>query len=313
VDYVKYDNCYPAAESNQQQDYQRMQEALARTGRNIVFSICAWEFQPWMPTTGNLWRTGPDIQKTWASVMNNYDINQQLAPYARPGAWNDPDMLQIGTGGITTKESRTHMSLWAIMAAPLLAGNDLQSMSETTRSILTAPEVIAVNQDPLGKQGVKVRDDGDQEILTKQLQGTNVRAVALLNRGEQAADIAVRWEEIGLPGGSATVRDLWARSDQGTFTNGYTVRVPSHGTVMLKIASTSDGAILIPSTTPTPAAGNVTSYEAKAGTRSGAAVIAGCPACSGGQKVGFLGYGASNAVNLTVHTPTAGARTVTLF
>jgi alpha-galactosidase len=282
VDYLKYDSCY--ADSDIQYDYTQMRNALAASGRSIVYSICAWKFYNWAPATGNLWRTTEDIADNWSSMIGKYDINVELASYAQPGAWNDPDMLEIGNGGMTDTEYRTHMSLWSIMAAPLIAGNDLRGMSQATKDILMAPEIIAVDQDPLGKQGVKVRDDGDHEVISKEMieanvravrwseirlpaedatvrmplplisfdtSGKNVRAVALLNRSDSAADITVRWSEIGLPAGYATVRDLWARADRGTFLDSYTVSVPSHGTAMLKIVH-STGPAPTPTVTPPP-------------------------------------------------------------
>jgi len=213
--------------------------------------------------------------------------------------------LEIGNSGMTDTEYRTHMSLWAIMAAPLIAGNDLRSMSQATKDILLAPEIIAVDQDPLGKQGQKVSDNGNLEIISKQLSGTNVRAVALLNRGTSAANITVTWSQLGLPSGNATVRDLWARVDRGTFNNGYTVNVPAHGTAMLKIVSTSGG--------PTPTASPSGSVEAETGALSGAAVVASCAACSGGSAVGYIGNGAANSVTLTVNASASGNRSLTVY
>ncbi len=235
VDFVKEDNCNVTLDAQTQ--YQLMRDALAGTGRDIVFSICAWAYQPWMPETGQLWRTTNDILNQWSRIPEIADQNAQYAEHAGPGHWNDPDMLEIGNGALTPDEERAHFSLWAIMAAPLIAGNDLTSMSAETRAILTAPEIIEVDQDPLGQQGVKVRSDGDLEVWSKVQSDPGVRAVLLFNRGAAAAEISVSWTEIGLPPGSAVVRDLWARSDQGSFSGQYTANVPSHGAVMLKITS----------------------------------------------------------------------------
>jgi alpha-galactosidase len=251
VDYLKYDNCNLVAGSNLQTDYTRMRDALAATGRPIVFSICAWHYESWMPSVGNLWRTTGDISNSWNGMIGLPDTNNQSASVAGPGAWNDPDMLEVGNGGMTDTEYRTHMSLWAIMAAPLISGNDLSNMTQATKDILMAPEILAVDQDALGKQGTRVWVGGSGNwlnIWSKQLSGTNVRAVALFNGTTSAADITVNWSQIGLPAGNATVRDLWARADRGTFNNSYTINVPAHGTVMLKIISGSSGG-----PTPTPA------------------------------------------------------------
>jgi alpha-galactosidase len=238
VDYLKYDHCFPQG-NDTKGDYERMRDALQKCGRPIVFSICAWSYSNWMRNTGNLWRTTNDISDNWSSMISIYDQNVILAANAKPGGWNDPDMMEIGNGGMTDTEYRTHMSLWCIMAAPLILGNDLRSMSAATKAILTAPEIIAVDQDSLGKQGVKVRDDGNFEVISKILKGTNIRAVALLNRSGSAANIKVSWSEIGLPSLPATVRDLWTQKNLGTATDSYTINVPAHGTAMLKITSSN--------------------------------------------------------------------------
>nr|BFE73078.1 hypothetical protein GCM10020092_063790 [Actinoplanes digitatis] len=152
VDYLKYDNC-----NNQGRDavqrYTRMRDALAATGRPIVFAICEWgENRPWRWAggVGNLWRTTGDIEDNWGSVLNIIRQNSVLAAYPRPGAWNDPDMLEVGNGGMTDTEYRTHFSLWSMMSAPLLIGADLRGATPATLSILTNSAVIAVDQDPLG-------------------------------------------------------------------------------------------------------------------------------------------------------------------
>ena len=236
VDYLKYDNCY-----NQGRDaverYKEMRRALDTTGRQIVFSICEWgRNRPWLwaPEIGNLWRTTGDIRDNWESVMYILDQQVGLAKYAHPGAWNDPDMLQVGNGGLTTTEDRAHFSLWCVLAAPLLAGNDIRYMTEVTREILTNEEAIAVNQDPAGIQGYKVRDQGDQEVWVKPLEDGDY-AVVLLNRGENAAFMAIRANEIGMPDVSSyKVRDLWAHEDK--ITGGrIDARVPSHGAAMFRV------------------------------------------------------------------------------
>ncbi len=233
VDYLKYDNCN--ATLDQRTQYTTMQNALRASGRDIVFSICAWGFASWMPTTGELWRTTGDINASWGSITGNLDINAGLASSAGPGHWNDPDMLEVGNGNMTSVEYRAHFSMWAIMAAPLIAGNDLRSISNETLAILTAKEVIQVNQDLLGNQGMRVRDDGDNEVWSKVQSGVGRRAVALFNRGGAASSISVSWSEIGLGSGQAAVRDLWARTDLGNFAGKYTASVPSHGVVLLEV------------------------------------------------------------------------------
>ncbi|QNU66656.1 carbohydrate-binding protein [Ruminiclostridium herbifermentans] len=244
VDYLKYDNCNVPNGSDQKGDYQKMQRALANSGRDIVFSICAWGYASWMPETGNLWRTTGDITDKWDNgndwfrgIINCIDENARYASSAKPGAWNDPDMLEIGNGGCTTEEYRTQMSMWCMMASPLIAGNDLRTMNQTTRDILTNKEVIAVNQDPAGIQGYKVKSTNGLDVWVKPLgiEGTT-KAVALLNRNSTTQNITVNFSDIGMQG-KVSVRDLWAKADKGEFSGSYTAAVPPHGTVMLKVSS----------------------------------------------------------------------------
>jgi alpha-galactosidase len=243
VDYLKYDNCN--AVGTMQTDYQNMKNALASCGRPIVFSVCAWEFDSWMPATGNLWRISSDITDKWDNgtayfhgIINCVDLDASLAGYASPGAWNDPDMLEIGNSGCTTEEYRTQMSMWSILAAPLIAGNDIRSMSQATKDILTNTEIIAVDQDSAGIQGTRISSSNSLEVWCKPLGSSNgtTKAVALLNRSGSSANITVTFSNIGLSG-TVTVRDLWAKADRGSFSGSYTMSVPSHGTGMLKISS----------------------------------------------------------------------------
>ncbi|MGB7537110.1 MAG: glycoside hydrolase family 27 protein [Anaerolineales bacterium] len=255
IDYLKYDNCAPAPGSSMVTDYINMSNALKATGRPIVFSMCSWGFPgSWVAgqKVAHLWRTTSDIQDSWESIMKIMDANSVPATFAGPGHWNDPDMLEVGNGGLTDTEYRSHFTMWALMAAPLIAGNDLRDMSQATIDILTAPEVIAVNQDPLGRQGMlvgNIEGTTKPEVWSKILSGDNVQAVALLNRSSQTADISVTWADLGLPDGPATVRDLWLRADRGTFPSGYTVRVPSHGVVLIRVASVEEN---IPTVSPAP-------------------------------------------------------------
>jgi alpha-galactosidase len=159
----------------------------------------------------------------------------ELAPWASPGHWNDPDMLEIGNGGMTDVEYRTHMSLWSILGAPLLAGNDLRSMSSATLEILTNREVIAVNQDEEGKQGRRISKSGDQEVWTRPLFG-GAQAVGLFNRGGTPSKITLTWSDLGLISTPTHVRDLWAHGDLKLDGSEYSVMVPSHGVVMLRVA-----------------------------------------------------------------------------
>jgi len=249
VDYLKYDNCSPAAGSNITTDYTNMSNALKASGRPIVFSLCAWWFYTWETSLGQLWRTTTDIKDTWASFTANLDANggwkpryadanyasPGIAQYASPGHWNDPDMLEVGNGGMTDTEYQSHFSLWAIMAAPLIAGNDVRSMTAATKNILTNADVIAVDQDPLGIQGKPISTSTTLEVWSKKLSGTDTYAVVLFNRTTASADITVTWTSLGLIASSATVRDLWSHTDLGSTPTQYTATVPSHGVVMLKV------------------------------------------------------------------------------
>jgi alpha-galactosidase len=241
VDYLKYDLC-----SGQKSSFATMSSALRATGRPIFYSINpvygAGSCVP--PTCSvdevnicNMWRIEFDINASWASFTGLIDTDKPLYPYAGPGHWNDPDMLEVGRG-MSTDEDKSHFGMWAILAAPLITGNDIRSMNATTKAILTNPDVIAVNQDPLGKQGQMVASANSKEVWSKQMSGANVRAVALFNRSGSASSMSVTWSQIGLPAGAATVRDLYAQKDLGSFTDSYTASsVPSHGIVMLKITS----------------------------------------------------------------------------
>jgi alpha-galactosidase len=246
VDYLKEDWCSTLPNQNSESSYTLMRDALAASGRPIVFSICEWgSTKPWLwaGPIGNLWRSTGDIQdcwdckKTWGGngVVQIIDQMSGLETYAGPGHWNDPDMLEVGNGGMTKEEYRAHFSMWAMFSAPLLAGNDVSNMTADTKEILLNKEVIAIDQDPLGQQARRVKQTGDLEIWSKQLQDGG-RAVALLNRGSAATKMSVAWTDIGYPDGlSASVRDLWTTKDMGKQSGVYSAEVPSHGVVMVTI------------------------------------------------------------------------------
>jgi alpha-galactosidase len=182
-----------------------------------------------------MWRFAPDISASYGSVTSILDLDAPFFGLAGPGHWNDADMLEVGKG-MTTDQDRSHFSMWAMLAAPLLAGNDIRSMSATSQSILTNIDVIAIDQDPLGNQAQLVATPhANLQIWSKVLSGQDTRAVALLNRTGAAASITVEWTTLGLPTGSATLRDLWTHTDLGTFANSYTATaIPSDGVVMLR-------------------------------------------------------------------------------
>ncbi len=244
VDYLKYDWCH-TGKANAESTYAIMRDALKTAGRPIVFSLCEWGTnKPWLwaKDVGNLWRTTGDISDCWdckkgsLGFVQIVDLQDGLETYAGPGHWNDPDMLEVGNGGMTATEYQSHFSFWCLLAAPLIAGNDLKNMTPEIKEILTNKEVIAVNQDPLGMQGRRLRKNGDTDVWAKQLQD-GTRAVVLFNRGGQAAEISVSWEELGYPAHlSASVRDLWLKKDLGKFTAKFSAKVASHGVAMVKVA-----------------------------------------------------------------------------
>ncbi|GAA2145225.1 hypothetical protein GCM10009760_33640 [Kitasatospora kazusensis] len=236
VDYLKYDNCNNEG-LDAQTRYKTMRDALNATGRPILFSICEWgstEPWTWAQPVGNSWRTTGDISDNWSSMISIAHQNQQLAPYARTGAWNDPDMLEVGNGGMTDAEYRTHFSLWSEMAAPLLIGSDLRTASQATLDILTNTDVIAVDQDTLGRQGTVVSSSGGQVVMSKPL-ADGGRAVTLTNENSSAATVSTTVQTLGIGGASSYgLKDLWSKQT-GSTTGAISAFVPAHGTVMLRV------------------------------------------------------------------------------
>ena len=238
VDYLKYDWCtarfvyqpdqYPAA-------FEKMHQALFATGRPIVYSIHGrGKVWTWAQSVGaNLWRTTGDIKDGYNRMVAIGFGQEGLAQLAGPGHWNDPDMLEIGNGGMKPEEYRMHMSLWCLLAAPLITGNDLTQMTAGTLAMLTNPEVIAVDQDPLGAAGQRVWEEGPLEIWMKPL-ADGSKAVGLFNREQWTIKITVKFSQIGI-GARATVRDLWGRKDLGIFNGSYSAHVAEHGAVMIRV------------------------------------------------------------------------------
>ncbi|MET9913241.1 ricin-type beta-trefoil lectin domain protein [Streptomyces sp. NPDC006476] len=254
-DFVKVDWCGGDAEGlDAASTYQSISDAVARatatTGRPLTLSICNWGKQNpwnWAPGQAPMWRTSTDIvyygdSPSMTNLLSNFD--QTLHPLAQhTGYYNDPDMLMVGMDGFTAAQNRTHMNLWAISGAPLLAGNNLATMTSETAGILKNPEVIAVDQDPRGLQGVKVAEDSSGlQVYGKVLSGTGNRAVVLLNRTSSAQNITVRWSDLGLTNASATVRDVWARTNLGSYGTSYTTSVPAGGSVMLTVTGGTEAA-----------------------------------------------------------------------
>lgn len=238
VDYLKYDWCSAGSvyeRSQYPEVLHKMAVALAHAGRPMVYSFhgrgAVWDYAA--AEGANLWRTTGDIRDSYARMLAIGFAQQGLETFAGPGHWNDPDMLEVGNGGMKDNEYRMHMSVWCLLAAPLLAGNDLRTMTPETRTILTNPEVIAVDQDPAGTEGRIVYQQGPIAVMMKPL-ADGSRAVGLFNREQGVVTISVNFRDIGLPE-EASVRDLWLRRDLGRFHGRYTVDVPEHSGVFVRI------------------------------------------------------------------------------
>lgn len=251
IDIIRHDWCsagivYTEKEEAQaryqmQALYQKMGEALQAAGHPIVYTLCQYglfDVGAWgRDVGGNMWRTGGDMieGQRWPTMSERFEINGKVEDNG-PGGWNDPDHMIIGIDGMTTEEQRTHMTLWAIQAAPLILGNDIRAMKPDEINILTNKEVLAVDQDALGKQGRRVIKNGSSEVWVKPLKDGSI-AVALFNRGTANVEISVRWSDLGLKG-SQRVRDLWRHADLGEHADGYSAVVPMHGSVMLRVQPT---------------------------------------------------------------------------
>lgn len=244
VDYLKYDNCNNTG-ADAQTRYKAMGDALKATGRPILYSICEWGSNSpwnWAPPIGNSWRTTGDISDNWSSMIGIAHQSQRLAQYAKAGAWNDPDMLEVGNGGMTDTEYRTHFSLWAQMAAPLLIGSDIRSASAQTLTILKNPDVIAVDQDPLGKQGTVVSSSGGLVVMTKQLANGD-RSVTLTNENSSTATVSTTATAAGLPSAASyRLSNLWSKAVTST-SGAISASVPAHGTVMYRVSAGNGSSI----------------------------------------------------------------------
>jgi len=248
IDYLKYDLCSfhekmkeagsPEAGHNLMLGaYRKMHAAILKTGRPMVFSLCqygadhVWEWGA--SVGGNLWRTTDDISDNYDRMSVIGFQQAGLAKFAGPGHWNDPDMLEVGNGKMKPDEYRTHMALWALLAAPLLAGNDLTTMSPETIAILTNRAVIAIDQDRLGKQGDRVWAQGSQEIWVRELDGA-AKAVGIFNRFDWPQVIEIDWGKLGIKSGSKA-RDVWTGKDLEALSAKYAAQVPGHGVLLLRL------------------------------------------------------------------------------
>jgi alpha-galactosidase len=247
VDYLKYDWC-KTEHMDAKERYKAMSKALHAAGRPIVFSMCEWgQSKPWTwaADVGHLWRTTGDIAPIWDGqpkkewenpVMKLLHQNVGLEDYAGPGHWNDPDMLEVGNKGLTDTESRSHFSLWCMLAAPLMAGNDVRKMTPEIKAILTDRDVIAIDQDPLGKQGRRVSAEDGREIWVKEL-SDNAKAVCILNTTEEPMPVKLDWKAVEpVDGKKYAIRDLWAKKDLGTTDTGFETTLEPHAVALLRLS-----------------------------------------------------------------------------
>ena len=247
VDYLKYDWCNHGT-ANSQETYKTMRDALYTARRPVVFSLCEWgDTKPWLwaKDVGHLWRTTGDIMACYDcqgaySLGWKFILESQagLEEYAGPGHWNDPDMLEVGNPGLTLAESRAHFSLWSLLAAPLMAGNDVRKMSAEVRDILTNAEVIAINQDPLGKQGYRFMKHTGKQIWAKELSNKEW-AVCFFNDSDETVQLRIDWANLSFLKGSYRVRDLWQKKDLGQTAAEFRAPLPAHDVILVKLSPIS--------------------------------------------------------------------------
>ncbi|KAK2456124.1 alpha-galactosidase [Trifolium repens] len=241
VDYLKYDNCENNGISVKER-YPPMSKALLNSGRPVFLSMCEWGWEDpatWAKSMGNSWRTTGDIEDNWNSMTSIADSNDKWASYAGPGGWNDPDMLEVGNGGMSTEEYRSHFSIWALAKAPLLVGCDIRAMDSITYELITNSEVIAVNQDKLGVQGKKVKSDDDLEVWAGPLSENKV-ALVLWNRSSSKATVTASWSDIGLePETIVDARNIWEHSTIPSISSQISTELDSHACKMYVLTPTS--------------------------------------------------------------------------
>ncbi len=249
VDYLKYDWCEHGT-ANAEETYKTMRDGLYAAGRPMVFSICEWgNNKPWLwgQDVGHLWRTTGDITDCYDcqdiyAMGWKYILKGQvgLEKYAGPDHWNDPDMLEVGNGKLSPAESRAHFSLWCIVAAPLIAGNDVRAMTAEVHDILTRKEVIAVDQDPLGKQGYQFMEHPAKEIWVRELSGGGW-AVCFFNTSDSKTQMRVHWPYLSFLNGTYEIRDLWQGKNLGNTATDFVADIPTHDVILLKLSPVKKG------------------------------------------------------------------------
>jgi alpha-galactosidase len=254
IDYLKYDWCNTGTR-DAREAYTTMRDALFAAKRPVVFSICEWgSSKPWewAKDVGHLWRTTGDInacyncvqrwERGWKLIVDlQYSLvqpadgqNNGIGQYAGPGHWNDPDMLEVGKDGLTFAESRSHFSMWCILAAPLIAGNDVRSVTPEILAIMTDKEALAIDQDAAGKEGWRFRAEPNLEIWVREL-GNGDWALALINTGDKPADLTVDFSHMWFFGGKCQIHDIWDKKDVGTTEKPFTKHLDTHDVAFLRL------------------------------------------------------------------------------
>lgn len=243
VDYLKYDWCNHGT-ANAEETFKTMRDALHSAGRPVVFSICEWgNNEPWLwgPTTGQLWRTTGDITDCydcqdvyamgWKFIL---DKEAELTQYSGPDHWNDPDMLEVGNKRLTLAESRAQFTLWCMLAAPLMAGNDVRKMAGEIRDILTNKEVIAIDQDSLGRQGFRYMEQPGKQIWAKEL-SNGAWAVCFFNSSTDPFKLRVNWSYLPFLNGTYMIRDIWHKQELSSTQSSFVADIPTHDVVLLRL------------------------------------------------------------------------------
>lgn len=315
-DYLKYDNCNNQSDgslADYQARYTAMGDALKATGRPIVYSLCEWGVNDpasWAGDIGNLWRTTGDINDSWGSLKGIIEENAPLAYAAHPGAWNDPDMLEVGNGGMTDTEYKTHFSLWSVMAAPLLIGTDLREATPATMAIYLNQDVIAVDQDRLGVQGQVIAQRDGTKVFSKPLANGD-RAVALYNSTDAARTVSTTTAQAGLPRSAGyTLKDLWSKRTTET-AGTISASVPAHGTVLYRVKANPSWSTYAPATALSTSSANASSGTELALSAGSTAAMTTTVTNSGKDPLHALRVTASAPAGWTV-TPTGSWTRATL-